>query len=302
MTARRARPVAAALAPVPALALGGVVMHAEGLPATLQVTNLAAAAVGMGLVALAAVALFPAHGARRGPPLREPASGSPRRGGWRVLMGLILLAVPLTAPGIEGVHRWLPLGPVHLHAGALVLPPLLVALYRAPWIPAVATAVATLGMLALQPDAAQAGAFCGAWVAMALIRRQGRAGGVVVLCLLLALAAILRADPLAPVPHVEGIVGLATRQSALLGALALPSLAAIPLALAWFLTRPVGVLLALHGTGALLAAWAGHHPVPFLGYGVAPILGYYAAVALSLREDGVRPAQEAARPPGSPRA
>lgn len=286
---------------MPALALGAVVMHAEGLPAALPVTNLAAAAVGMGLVALTAVAPSPAPAAQRGPILDERA-GAPLRGGSGLLAGLILLAIPLAAPGIEGVHRWLPLGPVRLHAGALVLPPLLVALYRAPWIRAVATAVATLGVLALQPDAAQAGAFGGAWIAMALLRRQGRAGGVVVLCLLLVSAAMLRADPLAPVPHVEGIVGLATRQSALLGMLALLSLAAVPLAPAWFVARPVGVLLALHGTGALLAAWAGHHPVPFLGHGVAPILGYYAAVALSLREDGVRPAPEAARPPGSPRA
>jgi len=37
--------------------------------------------------------------------------------------------------------------------------------------------------------------------------------------------------------------------------------------------------LALHTTGTLAAAWLGDHPVPILGYGVSPILGYYLAAA-----------------------
>ena len=53
----------------------------------------------------------------------------------RMLIGiaLILLFVPLlTGPTLNGVERWLPLGPFTLHAGMLVVPMLMVLAGREP--------------------------------------------------------------------------------------------------------------------------------------------------------------------------
>ncbi|MEW5931439.1 MAG: hypothetical protein AB1941_28565, partial [Gemmatimonadota bacterium] len=101
------------LAPVPALLLGVLVMRASGVPASLWAQNAAAWAVGA-LLCL---------GART----RTP----PARGRWAdvvVVLTAAALAAALLAPGIEGVHRWVKLGPVRLHAAAVLLPLLLAAL------------------------------------------------------------------------------------------------------------------------------------------------------------------------------
>ena len=61
------------------------------------------------------------------------------------------------------MHRWLRVGPVRLHAAALLLPLLLVALERLArvrgWWVAALVAVGVVSALLLQPDAAQATAF-----------------------------------------------------------------------------------------------------------------------------------------------
>lgn len=235
------------------------------VPTRLWALNVAAVAVGL------AVATFTTM--RRTPDKRLGLGWGPS------LVVVTLLAATLIAQGTEGVHRWLPLGPVQLHAGALLLPPLLVALLDSRWGAAVVTAFAVQVALLLQPDAAQAGAFCAAWLCIVATRREKGAAVVTVVSILLAALCVLRLDPLEPVPHVEGIVGMAAAQGPILAVSALVSLAVLPLAQAWSFKAPLGLVLAIYTTGLLLAARLGHHPVPVLGYGISPILGYYGAVA-----------------------
>jgi len=109
------------LAPVPALTVGVSVMRGGGIATGIWILNVTAAVVGLSL-ASAALA-WP-----------EIVSGSRGFVPWLLLVGLALLGATLLAPGTEGVHRWLPLGPVRIHAGALLLPPLLVALWEASWV------------------------------------------------------------------------------------------------------------------------------------------------------------------------
>jgi len=142
-------------------------------------------------------------------------------------------------------------------------------------------AFAVLVVLLLQPDAAQAASFCAAWIGIVAVRRGKRTPAVIVVSLLLAVASMLRPDRLEPVPHVEGIVGMAAAREPNLAAAALLSLGVLPLAQALFLERQVGFVLATYTAGLLVAAWLGHHPVPVLGYGVSPILGYYGAVTVA---------------------
>ncbi|MHB1193828.1 MAG: hypothetical protein ACYC6F_12365 [Longimicrobiales bacterium] len=254
------------LAPAPAIAIGVLVMRGAGLPPGTWLSNVAAALLGV-LVAGAALAR------RRG---ATPGRGSLR---WALPVGLALLGTTLLVPGTEGVHRWLPLGPLRLHAGALVLPPLLVVLGGAPWVMSVVAAFTALLVLLLQPDAAQAASFCAGWIALAAARRERAAPGVMLAGVAIAVASLFRLDPLGPVPHVEGILGMAATQGSVMAAGGLLSLAALPLAFMLCLERPVGFALAAYTAGTLCAAWLGNYPVPMLGYGVSPILGYYFAVA-----------------------
>jgi hypothetical protein len=73
------------------------------------------------------------------------------------------LVATLLGPGEDGVHGWLRVGPVRLHAAALLPPLLLAALERLArvrgWWVAALVAVGVVSALLLQPDAAQATAF-----------------------------------------------------------------------------------------------------------------------------------------------
>lgn len=266
MNRSRAQAVGLLAAPVPALAIGVLVMRMADLPGSIWLANLAAALVGV-LVTGAALAWR-----RVATPTRSPL-------GWAVPLGVVLLATTLVAPGTEGVHRWIPIGSLRLHAGALFLPTLLVALWRAPWVGSVVAAFTILLILLLQPDAAQAAAFCAGWTALVAWRRGRGTPGVMLAGIAMALASLFRLDPLGPVPHVEGIVGVAAAQGLVYAGGGLLALAVLPLAFLLILERPLGVALAAYTAGTLTGAWLGHHPVPILGYGVSPILGYYLAAA-----------------------
>jgi hypothetical protein len=103
---------------------------------------------------------------------------------------------------------------------------------------------------------------------------------------LLAAAASLRPDPLQPVAEVEGILGLAFGQSAVIGAGACVLLVAI-VALPAAATRdaPPPARLAGLALSLCFGAWAltpllGAFPVPFVGIGMSAILGAWLGVGL----------------------
>ncbi len=269
MPPSRLKVVGLLLAPVFPLTVGVITMLGAGVPTVVWALNVAAFAIGLSLATFTELRLGRAR------PLGPSAW-------WGALLIVVaLLGATLLTQGIEGVHRWMGLGPLQIHAAAFLLPPLLVALLRAPWKPALVGAGAVLVLLMLQPDAAQAAAFCAAWIGIVATRREEGRAAVITASVLVAVACAFRSDPLEPVAHVEGIVGLASTQGAVLAVAALVSLAVLPLAQAFLLERPVGPVLATYTAGLLMAAWLGHHPVPVLGYGVSPILGYYGAVVMA---------------------
>ncbi|HEX7239993.1 MAG TPA: hypothetical protein VF263_06980, partial [Longimicrobiaceae bacterium] len=152
--------------------------------------------------------------------------------------------------------------------------------------------LATIVALVLfaQPDAAQATAFAAA-AAVLLLPRTGEARLAIRLVPLLALAGAswLRSDPLLEVPHVEGIVGLAAELGTGWGAAALASLLLLPVP--FFTARRdaddrLPLALGAYLSVTLLAAAVGSFPVPVLGYGASPVLGYLAAVGLLQRRRG----------------
>lgn len=254
---------------------------------------------GFGLLSLLTVAtgcaIAAAHGVGAGSWARNlVAWGVGAAAAWAVarrpvLLPAFLLAAPaalattlLNAPQ-DGVHRWIDVGPLHINAAAALLPAAAVALAalrdrRWSWL----AAAAILGLLVLQPDASQATAFGAAMiVVLASSRAPGtlRAGGIAATVLAVA-AAWLRPDPLAPVPEVEEIISLAWAWAPLAAAAAVALLAATAL---WPLRIAVGdrpakvAALALAACGALsaLAPAFGAFPVPLVGIGMSPVLGFW---------------------------
>jgi hypothetical protein len=194
------------------------------------------------------------------------------------------LAVTLLNAPVDGVHRWIDVGPLHINAAAVLLPAAIVALAalrdrRWSWL----AAAAILGLLVVQPDASQATAFgAGMIVVLASSRAPAaiRAGGAIATVLAVA-AAWMRPDPLPPVPEVEDVIGLAWGWSPLAAAAAVALLAATalwPLRIAladrpW--SRTAALALAVCLVASAVARVLGAFPVPLVGIGMSPVLGFW---------------------------
>ena len=190
------------------------------------------------------------------------------------------------------MHRWLRVGPVRLHAAALLLPLLLVALERLArargWWVAAVEAVGVVSALLLQPDAAQATAFAAAAGVLLFPGARRSVPRVIAVVSLPVIAGLswLRRDPLAPAPHVEEIVGLAGTFWPGGAVVAIAALLLLPLPFlvarrdAGWRTR---LALGAYVSVTCLAPFVGSFPVPVIGYGISPIVGYLLDVGAILR-------------------
>lgn len=277
----RAHVLLTLLAPVPALLLGAAVAGPAHTRAF--VPNALALLLGCACVWLGS--------------LGAPSRRDLRRGGM-ALAAFAAIAATLAFPGLEGVHRWLPLGPLRLNASAAFLPWLLVGMSASQaGVRRGCTVLALLaqGVHGLQPDAAQATALAGGTLVLMRpwARGPGRGLRMAVVGLMGGLAAWTwtRADPLAPVAHVERILFLAAdRGPVWLGATG--AVGALLLGVFLFTARASApararLVLAFGTAFALtgLATFLGNFPVPLMGAGAGPVLGWYAfAAALALPE------------------
>ncbi len=165
-------------------------------------------------------------------------------------------------------------------------------------------AIATALLLFLQPDAAQATAFAAGAAVLLLPRDRAEGYAWLRLVPLLALAGLswLRKDPLAPVPHVEGIVGLAMEMGIGWGAAAVASLLLLPVP--FFAARRtgdgrMGLAIGAYVLATILAPALGYFPVPVLGQGASPIIGYFVAIGLLRRSTRAGTTAEPVIPPSA---
>jgi cell division protein FtsW (lipid II flippase) len=279
------RPWLYLLAPQFALVTGVLLMRRHGVPSALWMLNLGAGA----LLTLLCAALLVAK------PRTWP------RGWWAAVAGaaVLLLAATFVDSGIDGVHRWVRAGPLYVHAGAIALPALIVALHElrsssnsnaSDWSTSLLSAAVML-LLTLQPDAAQASAFGIAVLVMIVRGRHSMTTTVTGIIVMACVVAVWkRPDTLAPVPHVEGIVGLAAQSGPVWLTAALVSLI---LLLMPFVIAHSGNTRAAAGAMApgvyfvvlCVMPALGAFPVPLLGFGLAPILGYFIGLAWLLTRD-----------------
>jgi hypothetical protein len=282
------------LTPFPALIVGALVMRQHGVPASLWGLNL----IG-GLLSAAVCAIFLA---------RSRTAMSKTTANISAGLAAGALAATFAASASMGVHRWIPLGPLTVHAGAVCLPVLIVALAvldafggKLRWAPLLLV-ISAATLLLLQPDAAQATAFAGG-VFILLIANDQRSRAAWATALVIAVLAAwtwTRPDPLPPVPYVEGIIGLARQSGPAWLVASIAALAVLPLP--FFIsrmrchsaiTRALGVYLCI----CILAPLVGHFPVPLVGFGLSPIVGYFVALA-NLRPGDSRPLDDLAKKEG----
>jgi cell division protein FtsW (lipid II flippase) len=280
------------LAPLPALVVGVLLMRRSGVSPAIWGQQLGAGVTLAGIVAIW-------RAGRRSSSQRRPWAAS-----FVGSASVFLLISTLFHPGVEGVRRWVSLGPLQLHAAFIALPVLIIVLGQAvrrdafrssPWVLPCALAVAA-GVLVLQPDASQAIAFGVAMTIILLQKSPARRSHWLATAIVLggALVALSRPDPLDAVPHVEGIVWLAADAGAGWLAAAVVALVLLPTpfvvnAVRARGRRDVSVGVAAYFATVIIASLLAPYPVPLLGFGLSPILGYFAALAWMIRRDAWQP-------------
>lgn len=210
---------------------------------------------------------------------------------------VVVLVLPVLLGAGDGPQRWMHAAGVRLYLAPVVLPVLLLLLARSAANSrrhaACAAGAAILAGLALllQPDAAQLGALACAAAPILCTSRLSRTTGTLVLAALAGGVAIAwqHPDPLTPVAHVEGVFALARQVGPLALAAALAAALAPVVMLLWLAwrARSTGVLGVAVYYGVLLAhAPLSVTPVPLLGFGAGPIVGYCLMAVVATRRVG----------------
>ena len=256
-----------------AIIVGLLGLYFIGAPVRIIATNAAAAAVAV--------------------PLFMITRRLPWQSGWVAALLLSLFAATLVfGPEVDGVRRWLALGPIRLHIGMAVVPSVAVAAALLPGRSGLLCFALVALIAALQPDLATALAVFAAALAIAMVERRTPVRWFALLPSGIAFAWCLAyRDTLAPVRFVEGIWADAAARTPLLAGAMLLSLALIVVAplIGWpTMTdrqRAAGPAFVASVLGFMLASVIGPYPVPLFGGGAAAIIGSILAAAL-LTSDG----------------
>lgn len=186
----------------------------------------------------------------------------------------------------DDVRRWLPLGPLRLHAGMLLLPAFLVLVQDVDKpIASISTTAIALTIM-MQPDFASALALALSMTVLAFLRRNLLSILAAVISIAALVICYLNMMPLPPVAFVEEVITDAwSTHPALAIALAVSLFLAIiwPLRLSQFAglaCETERLVFAACVFGFAIASFVGPYPVPLLGYGASAILGYGLAIAL----------------------
>jgi len=260
---------------VPAIAISIWLLHITQVPRSTQTLQVIA-------VTLASLAFVVIVRSRR---MKVP--GNTER---LALVMALSLFVPLLADTPSGPKRWIFLGGARLYVAPMVLPAALfllgAPLIRVPGLYA-ASVIAAGAALVLQPDASQVSAFALGMLALVVSRTHFMLRFTLLVVLLsCAVVAWHIPDPLMPVRHVEGVFSLAAEVSpvALVAALACAALPVTALISSAWSTRSSGTFAVAVYYAALFAqAPLQVTPVPLVGFGAGPILGYFLVAGMVSR-------------------
>jgi len=216
---------------------------------------------------------------------------------------IALYALTFVDPGIDNVHRWLSVGPISLYISSIFGPILIIELWallkdnKDLWVSVITITVAIL--LVFQPDASQLTAFA---IPMGIILYHKVSNRFLSLftigiLIFLVVRSWIHLDTLPAVDYVEEILGLVMNMGLIWSFLGIISLILIPLPFFVILNhkeRLLSRLLGLYFTILIITTFFGNFPVPLMGYGISPIIGYLLAMTWMIKnKDNKRAEREA---------
>lgn len=193
------------------------------------------------------------------------------------------LASTLFFPAVGGAKRWLDLGLLNVNAAMLALPALLLLAGNMKRLHLFVLLVAAA--LCLQPDLSQLAAFSLGILPILWKQRKNVCWTIVsvVLLMLFAIRCINAPVELESVAYCEGIMRMVGEISPLLMIVGGIALALIPgyFIYRFFRTRNTVILcLAIYYAVIILFSIKGEYPVPFMGFGLSPIAGYWLVLVM----------------------
>ncbi|MBK1812166.1 FtsW/RodA/SpoVE family cell cycle protein [Clostridium sp. YIM B02505] len=204
-----------------------------------------------------------------------------------ILICLLFLMLTFVTPSMNGVHRWLSLGGIRFNVSMIVSPILIITLWKMSKVidyrlSAVITVVIS-ALLLIQPDASELTGFA---IPMMVIlcssteKKYLRTFLVGVLSILVVLSWVFL-DTLPPVTYVEGILNLVGNMGLVFLVLGIMFLIILPLP--FILSPPKdlkipSICIGLYFIIILTSTFFGNFPVPLMGYGISPIIGYFIAI------------------------
>ena len=204
-----------------------------------------------------------------------------------IIVGVILLFLTFISSGIEGVHRWVSVGPIKFYVAVIVLPIIIIDLWKLlqirDWRFSAAVAIVISILLALQPDASMLTAFA---IPMIMLLWNKINNNIFRSCIVVLLSAMIIIswvflDGLPPVSYVENIVSLVANMGIIWLSLGVISLLILPLPFIFFSPKKyklLSVSIGMYFIIILISTLFGNFPVPLMGYGVSPIIGYFISI------------------------
>jgi hypothetical protein len=213
---------------------------------------------------------------------------------WLVVAMTLTLFIPVLANSEAVPRRWLIFGVARLYLAPIVLPLIVFFLCAAVQssLIFVLSAIAAAIALTLQPDAAQLSAFSVALLVVSLVAaRVPRLVGIAVAAILICCNILVWRipDQLSPVRFVEGVFQLSAEISVFALAAAIACAALPVIALMWIsrvAASKAAIAVALYYACLFAMAPLQVTPIPLLGFGAGPILGYMLVAAVISRAVG----------------
>lgn len=207
-----------------------------------------------------------------------------------IIMIIVLLILSFWSSDLEGVHRWLSFGPINIYTASVFLPLLIVCLWRLAVkhheLYVLGLIIIVLVILLFHPDAGQVTALSCATAIIIWKKADHRALKFSSLALLIAISVTswIFLDELAAVPYVENIIFLVGDMGIgwfILGIVSL-LLLLVPF---FFLGKATLVFLSLgvYFLITMVVTFFGNFPMPIMGYGISPIIGYIIAITTVIK-------------------
>ncbi|MBP1042374.1 hypothetical protein I6N95_15240 [Vagococcus sp. BWB3-3] len=207
-----------------------------------------------------------------------------------ILMTILLLIIPFFTSNSNNIHRWLSIGPILIYTASIFLPLAIIyfdkTIIHYPEGYTLGLVLIILLILLFQPDAGQLTSFSCA-ISLIIFRKIDKPvlkyTSLFVLIIFITLTWVF-IDNLAPVSYVENILFLVKDMGMLWFIFGIISL--ILLVLPFFTLRAYHwsyVSLGVYFLTEILVTFFGNFPMPIMGYGISPIIGYMIAMTYVIK-------------------